>query len=102
MPGRDYEGHHAINELALVVAADFGGFTLTPAFKNRIAISRGRADRWRNMGDLPLNISTAGHYMDLEVLETLRPDAGDAAVMRTILSQSLRGNGWRIRTNSPH
>ena len=28
----DYEGHHAINELALAsLPADFGGFTLTPA-----------------------------------------------------------------------
>ena len=39
----DYEGHHAINELALAsLPADFGGFTLTPAMKNRIAFLGGR------------------------------------------------------------
>jgi len=33
----DYEGQHAINELARVaLPADFGGFKLTPALKTRI------------------------------------------------------------------
>ena len=51
----DYEGHHAINELALAsLPADFGGFKLTPVKKNRIAFLGGEPDRWRNVGDLPL------------------------------------------------
>jgi hypothetical protein len=67
----DYEGHHAINELALAsLPADFGGFTLTPAFKNRIAFLAGEPDRWRNMGDLPLkHFNGPDHYIDLEDLK---------------------------------
>ena len=39
----DYEGHRAVNELALAsLPADFG-IQLTPALKGRIAVSRGRA-----------------------------------------------------------
>ena len=67
----DYEGHHAINELALAsLPADFGGFTLTPALKNRIAFLAGEPDRWRNMGDLPLkHFNGPDHYIDLEELK---------------------------------
>ena len=67
----DYEGHHAINELALAsLPADFGGFTLTPASKNRIEFLAGEPDRWRNMGDLPLKHSNGpDHYIDLEELK---------------------------------
>ncbi len=46
----DYEGHHAINELALAsLPADFGGFTMTPAWKGRIEFLAGEPDRWRNV-----------------------------------------------------
>ena len=67
----DYEGHHAINELALAsLPADFGGFTLTPAMKNRIAFLGGEPDRWRNVGDLPLkHFNGPDHYIDLEDLK---------------------------------
>ena len=67
----DYEGHHAINELALVpLPKDFGGFILTPALKHRIAFLGGEPDRWRNMGDLPLkNVNGPDHYIDLEDLK---------------------------------
>jgi len=67
----DYEGHHAINELALAsLPADFGGFTLTPAVKNRIAFLAGEPDRWRNVGDLPLkHVNGPDHYIDLEELK---------------------------------
>jgi hypothetical protein len=67
----DYEGHHAINELALAsLPADFGGFTLTPAFKNRVAFLAGEPDRWRNVGDLPLkHFNGPDHYIDLEDLK---------------------------------
>jgi len=67
----DYEEHHAINELALAsLPADFGGFTLTPALKHRIAFLGGEPDRWRNVGDLPLkNANVPDHYLDLEDLK---------------------------------
>ncbi len=67
----DYEGHHAINELALAsLPQDFGGFTLTPALKHRIAFLGGEPDRWRNMSDLPLkNLNGPDHYIDLEDLK---------------------------------
>ena len=67
----DYEEHHAINELALAsLPQDFGGFTLTPALKHRIAFLAGEPDRWRNVGDLPLkNLNGPDHYIDLEDLK---------------------------------
>ena len=67
----DYEGHHAINELALAsLPADFGGFTLTPERKARIAFLAGEPDRWRNVGDLPLkHFNGPDHYIDLEDLK---------------------------------
>ena len=46
----DYEGHRAVNELALAsLPPDFGGFELTPALKDRIAFLAGEPDRWRNV-----------------------------------------------------
>ena len=67
----DYEGHHAINELALAsLPAYFGGFALTPALKTRIEFLAGEADRWRNVGDLPLkHFNGPDHYLDLEDLK---------------------------------
>lgn len=67
----DYEGHHAINELALAsLPPDFGGFTLTPALKHRIEFLAGEPDRWRNVGDLPLkHFNGPDHYLDLEDLK---------------------------------
>jgi hypothetical protein len=67
----DYEGHHAINELALAsLPREFGGFTLTPVMKRRIEFLGGEPDRWRNMGDLPLkHFNSPDHYIDLEDLK---------------------------------
>jgi len=67
----DYEGHRAINELALAsLPADFGGFTLTPALKERVAFLAGEPDRWRNVPDLPLrHVNGPDHYIDLEEVE---------------------------------
>lgn len=66
----DYEGHHAINELALAsLPADFGGFKLTPELKERVAFLAGEPDRWRNVADLPLrHFNGPDHYLDLEDL----------------------------------
>ena len=67
----DYEGHRAVNELALAsLPADFGGFSLSPAMKGRIAFLAGEPDRWRNVGDLPLkHVNGPDHYIDLEELK---------------------------------
>ncbi|MEI9866161.1 MAG: hypothetical protein WDN00_16725 [Limisphaerales bacterium] len=64
----DYEGHHAVNELALAsLPSDFGGFEMTQALKNRIAFLAGEPDRWRNVADLPLkHYNGVDHYFDLE------------------------------------
>ena len=67
----DYDGHHAINELALAsLPKDFGGFELTPALKGRIEYLAGEPDRWRNVSDLPLkNVNGPDHYIDMEDLK---------------------------------
>jgi hypothetical protein len=67
----DYEGHHAVNELALAsLPPDFAGFTLTSALKDRIAFLAGEPDRWRNVADLPLkHFNGPDHYIDLEDLK---------------------------------
>ena len=78
----NYEGHQVVNELALAsLPADFGGFELTPALKNRIAFLSGEPDRWRNVSDLELaHYNGPDHYFDLEEItlcglapETLPP-----------------------------
>ena len=70
----DYEGHHAVNELALAsLPADFPAFALTPEAKTRIAYLAGEADRWRNETNLKNGTGLAlghasgpDHYLDLE------------------------------------
>jgi hypothetical protein len=80
----DYDGHRAVNELALAsLPADFGGFELTPALKNRIAFLAGEPDRWRNIGDLPLkHVNGPDHYIDLEDLKLFGLTPETLPVMR--------------------
>jgi hypothetical protein len=73
----DYEGHHAVNELALASLPKDFGIELTPALRNRIAFLAGEPDRWRNVTDLPLkHFNGPDHYIDLEDLKLfgLTPD----------------------------
>jgi hypothetical protein len=79
----DYEGHHAVNELALAsLPADFG-IQLTPALKDRIAFLAGEPDRWRNVSDLPLkHLNGPDHYIDLEDLKLLGLTPETLPVMR--------------------
>lgn len=73
----DYEGHHAVNELALASLPSDFGITLTPELKERIAFLAGEPDRWRNTPDLPLrHVNGPDHYFDLEdiTLLGLTPD----------------------------
>ena len=73
----DYEGHRAVNELALVaLPTNFPAFVLTPKAQDRIAFLAGEADRWRNVTELKIRRDVAlghasgpDHYIDLEDLK---------------------------------
>jgi hypothetical protein len=70
----DYEGHHAVNELALAaLPANFPAFVLAPEARVRIAYLAGEADRWRNetstrngTGLALAHANGPDHYLDLE------------------------------------
>jgi len=72
----DYEGHRAVNQLALAsLPADFPAFVRTLEARERIAFLAGEPDRWRNISDLPLrHVNSPDHFIDLEELD----DAGIA------------------------
>ena len=80
----DYEGHHAVNELALdSLPTNFPAFVLTPETRIRIAYLAGEADRWRNESNVRngtglalAHASAPDHYFDLEdiALYDLTPD----------------------------
>jgi hypothetical protein len=78
----DYEGHRAVNQLALVsLPADFPAFVHTPEARERIAFLAGEPDRWRNIADLPLrHINGPDHFFDLE-------DLDDAGIARSQLNE---------------
>ena len=73
----DYEGHHAVNELALAsLPAGFPTFARTPENRFRIAYLAGEADRWRNEMNLKNGTGLAlghvngpDHYFNLEDLK---------------------------------
>ena len=70
----DYEGHHAVNELALAsLPAGFPAFVLAPETRTRIAYLAGEPDRWRNemnvrngTGLALGHVNGPDHYLDLE------------------------------------
>jgi hypothetical protein len=70
----DYEGHRAVNELALAsLPTNFPAFVLEPAARERVAFLAGEADRWRNITDAKQSrglelghCSGPDHYLDLE------------------------------------
>ncbi len=74
----DYEGHRAINQLALsCLPTNFPAFVLDPAGQERVAFLAGEMDRWRNMQDLPLrHCNGPDHYIDIEELSLygLKPE----------------------------
>jgi hypothetical protein len=82
--GWDYEGHHAVNELALASLPDeFPAFALTWEARGRIAYLGGEPDRWRNETNLRNGTGLAlghasgpDHYLDLEDIRLydLTPD----------------------------
>jgi len=73
----DYEGHHAVNELALAsLPTNFPAFILTPENREHIAFLAGEADRWRSetrvrdgQGLALGHASGPDHYMDMEDLK---------------------------------
>jgi len=80
----DYEGHQAVNELAMAsLPPNFPAFALTPEARIRLAFLAGEPDRWRNATSarngtgLALgHASGPDHYLDLEdlALYGLTPD----------------------------
>lgn len=80
----DYEGHHAVNQLALAsLPTNFPAFALTPEARTRIAFLAGEPDRWRNVTStrngtgLALgHCSGPDHYLDIEDLKhfDLKPE----------------------------
>ena len=67
----DYEGHRAVNQLALfALPTNFPAFVKTPEARERIAFLAGEPDRWRNISDDPSLSHCSGpdHYLDLEEL----------------------------------
>jgi len=80
----DYEGHRAVNELALAaLPARFPAAALTPENRARITYLSGEPDRWRNEGNFHTGTGMAlthvngpDHYLDLEdlALYDLTPD----------------------------
>jgi hypothetical protein len=68
----DYEGHRAVNQLALAaLPTNFPAFVRTPEARERIAFLAGEPDRWRNINDdvSLAHYSHPDHYLDLEELE---------------------------------
>lgn len=87
----DYEGHRAINQLALAaLPQNFPAFALTPEARERIAFLSGEPDRWRNQGtgrnatdDVALShFAGPDHYFDLEDLEAYGIKSADVPVFR--------------------
>ena len=71
-PAWDYEGHRAVNQLALAaLPTNFPAFALTAVARERIAFLAGEPDRWRNMGDDVVlgHFANPDHYLDVEELE---------------------------------
>ncbi len=79
----DYEGHHAVNQLALASLPSDFGIQLTPELKERIAFLAGEPDRWRNTPDLPLkHVNGPDHYFDLEDIQLLGLTPGTLPPLR--------------------
>ncbi|MDF9826888.1 hypothetical protein M2103_000117 [Ereboglobus sp. PH5-5] len=69
----DYEGHRAINLVALdSLPADAPAFLRTPEARERIGFLAGEPDRWRNSYDPSIrHINQIEHFFDVEDLEPL-------------------------------
>lgn len=80
----DYEGHRAVNQLALAsLPPEFPAFVKKADNAERIAFLAGEPDRWRNMPDLPLkHYNGMDHYLDFEQLAWAGIEAKDLSSFR--------------------
>jgi hypothetical protein len=94
----DYEGHRAVNQLALAsLPTNFPAFALTPQARERVAFLSGEPDRWRNMGDgrnpgddvVLSHFSAPDHYFDLEELEEYGLNPQTVPIFRYDLAAKL-------------
>jgi hypothetical protein len=87
----DYEGHRAVNQLALAsLPADFPAFALTPEARERIAFLSGEPDRWRNVSDPILrHYNGPDHYIDLEQLDDYGIDRNGLPRFRYVFTAQL-------------
>ena len=95
----DYEGHRAINLLALeTLPSGFPSFVLTAEARERVAFLSGEPDRWRNTKELPLrHANLPDHYLDLEELAMYGLNPTNLPVFR----YEFVGELTRIRTEHP-
>lgn len=84
----DYEGHRAVNQLALAaLPVDFPAFVRAPAAAERIAFLAGEPDRWRNTPDLPVkHCCSLDHYLDYEQLAMAGMKDTDVPPMRYVFA----------------
>jgi hypothetical protein len=87
----DYEGHRAVNQIALAsLPDDFPAFVREPANAERIAFLAGEPDRWRNVGDLPIKHCNApDHYIDLEDIAAAGVAPAEMSDLRQVFAQQL-------------
>ncbi len=80
----DYEGHRAVNQIALAtLPADFPAFVRAPAAAERIAWLASEADRWRSAPELPaIHVNAPDHYLDVEHLTAAGLDAATVSSFR--------------------
>ena len=109
----DYEGHHAVNELALAaLPKDFPAFILEPAARDRIAFLAGEADRWRNVTDFKTerglelgHCSGPDHYLDLEEISEYGLTPATLSPFRYVfvadIAKVSRLTGWQPQVSAP-
>ncbi len=87
----DYDGHRAVNELALAsLPKDFPAFVHAPANAERIAFLAGEPDRWRNVPDLPIkHFNGLDHYIDLEDMAAAGVKPADMSDLRQVFAQQV-------------
>jgi hypothetical protein len=80
----DYEGHRAVNLMALsALPTNFPAFVRTPEARERIAFLSGEMDRWRNVKDFATSHGSGpDHYFDLEELGHYGIKPGDLTPFR--------------------
>ena len=86
-----YEGHRAVNLLALRALPDtFPAFVREPVATERIAFLSGEPDRWRNVSDASLSHQNGlDHHIDFEDLDRVDIAALELPAFRNVFSASI-------------